>query len=152
MAPIRVSPIILHRETITSQTPESFPAPAQTQTPGPTPGLPPSCIPTTNNLTWRTLLSTPQTRSTSMCAGLATCPPHSGSLALHRHTQAEIYYVTAGSGIVVIEGVEHEVRKGSVVFIPGDAEHGILSKGEEELEWFYVFPTGAFGDVVYRFS
>ncbi|RDW74320.1 uncharacterized protein DSM5745_06982 [Aspergillus mulundensis] len=134
-------PIILSPSAITAQPPESFPTPS--------PGSPGRI---TNNLTWRTLLSTPQTPRTAMCAGLATCPPRSGSLALHRHTQAEIYYVTAGRGVVVIEGVEHEVQRGSVLFIPGDAEHGVLNRGSEELEWFYVFPTAGFGDVVYRFE
>ncbi|OJJ02172.1 hypothetical protein ASPVEDRAFT_41652 [Aspergillus versicolor CBS 583.65] len=87
-----------------------------------------------------------------MCAGLAACPPRTGYLACHRHTQAEIYYITAGSGVVVIDGTEHVVSKGAVVFIPGDAEHGVRNEGEESLEWFYVFPTAGFGDVVYRFS
>ena len=41
---------------------------------------------------------------------------------------------------------------GSTVFIPSDAEHGIVNVGLDELRWFYVFPTGSFGDVLYRFS
>lgn len=44
------------------------------------------------------------------------------------------------------------VSKGTVVFIPGDAEHGVRNDGGEPLVWFYVFPTAGFGDVVYRFS
>lgn len=54
--------------------------------------------------------------------------------------------------MVVIEGDEYRVGAGSVVFIPGDAEHGVRNEGEVDFEWLYVFPTGAFGDVVYRFS
>ncbi|KAL4733866.1 RmlC-like cupin domain-containing protein [Aspergillus similis] len=134
----KTEPIVLNPESISSLPTESFPASNNT-----------------NNLTWRTLLSTSPPRltpSSNICAGLASCPPHTGQLSLHRHTQAEIYYITSGRGIVNIEGLEHEVSAGSVLFIPGDAEHGVVNRGEETLDWFYVFPTAGFGDVVYRFS
>lgn len=55
-------------------------------------------------------------------------------------------------GEVTIDGVRSVVSKGSTVFIPSDAEHGIVNTGSLPLRWFYVFPTGSFGDVVYRFS
>lgn len=40
-----------------------------------------------------------------------------------------------------------------MVFIPGDAEHGIrnLDPGEE-LRWFYCFAVDGFEEVKYRFS
>jgi len=87
-----------------------------------------------------------------MCAGIAVCPPKAGHLCPHRHLQAEIYHILEGSGIVTIDGREFKVEKGSSVFVPGDAEHGIRNEEEKELKWFYVFPTGRFGDIVYRFS
>lgn len=70
----------------------------------------------------------------------------------HRHSHAELYHITSGTGVVTIDGVEHEVRKGSVVFIPGDAEHGIRNIGEEELVWLYVFAADGFGEIIYRFD
>lgn len=87
-----------------------------------------------------------------MCAGIAVCPPKTGSLALHRHAQAEIYHIIEGRGTVVIEGQKHPVEKGATIFIPGEAEHGVINETEEELRWFYVFPTADFADVHYRFS
>ena len=63
-----------------------------------------------------------------------------------------MYHVTAGRGIVSIDGQEYEVGKGSVVFIPGDAEHGIRNVGCEDLVWLYAFAADGFGEVVYRFS
>ncbi|KNG52646.1 RmlC-like cupin [Stemphylium lycopersici] len=76
-----------------------------------------------------------------------------GHLKPHRHSHAEIYHVTAGRGIVSIDGVEHAVQKGSVVFIPGDAEHGIRNgEADEDLVWLYVFAADGFGEIVYRFS
>jgi len=55
--------------------------------------------------------------------------------------------------VVRIDGAEHEVAGGDVVFIPGDAEHGIWNvDGERELKWLYCFAVDGFGEVVYRFS
>lgn len=52
---------------------------------------------------------------------------------------------------MTIDGVVSRVRAGSTVFIPSDAEHGIVNTGNVDLRWFYVFPTGSFEDIVYRF-
>lgn len=87
-----------------------------------------------------------------MCSGIAVCQPRSGRLCPHRHKQSEIYYIISGKGVVRIDGKEYAVEEGSSVFIPGDAEHEIFNLEDDELKWFYVFPTGAFGDIVYRFS
>jgi len=44
---------------------------------------------------------------------------------LHYHKIAtELYYVVDGGGTVVIDGEEHEVRKGSIVHIPPGVVHG----------------------------
>ncbi|CAG9948142.1 unnamed protein product [Clonostachys rosea f. rosea IK726] len=103
------------------------------------------------NVVWQTLLSRPRTCSDSMCAGIATCPSN-GTLALHQHTQAEIYYVLEGSGEVEIGGVRHHVTEGSLLWIPGDAMHGVFCGPDETLKWLYVFPEGRFEDIVYRFK
>jgi oxalate decarboxylase/phosphoglucose isomerase-like protein (cupin superfamily) len=63
-----------------------------------------------------------------------------------------VYHVLSGSGIVTVEGKDYQVAKGSSVFVPGDAEHGVRNESEEEFRWFYVFATDSFGDVVYRFT
>jgi quercetin dioxygenase-like cupin family protein len=101
---------------------------------------------------WHTLFSQPNTATDSMCSGIAICPPRTGHLCRHRHKEAEIYYIISGKGILSIDGKEYNVEEGSSIFIPGDAEHGIANKGDEELRWFYVFPTASFNNVVYRFS
>ena len=53
---------------------------------------------------------------------------------------------------MTIDGEEHRVQTGSVVFIPGNAEHGMRCEGEEEVRWLYVFAADGFGGVVYRFD
>ena len=103
------------------------------------------------NVVWQTVLSDLNTTANSMCVGIATCPSN-GSLALHQHTQAEMYYVIGGSGQVEIDGVRHDVTEGSVLWIPGDAMHGVFCGSEESLKWLYVFPEGRFEDVKYRFK
>lgn len=108
--------------------------------------------PSRGDVTWHTLISAPQTPSTDLSAGIAVCPVRSSHLCRHRHTQAEIYYILEGSGNVAIDGNIYPVSKGATVFIPGNAEHGIENTGHGPLKWLYVFPTGSFADVVYRFS
>ena len=44
---------------------------------------------------------------------------------LHYHKRStELYYVLEGDGNVSLDGVEHEVRKGSLVHIPPGVVHG----------------------------
>ena len=108
--------------------------------------------PSNGDVTWHTLISTPKTNTTDLSAGIASCPPKTGHLCAHRHKQAEIYHILQGVGELTIDGVVSRVEAGSTVFIPSDVEHGIVNVGAGELKWFYVFPTGSFGDVIYRFS
>lgn len=131
---LAVRPVIVHADTIANRTPDRFPDSS-----------------VGGDVTWKTLLSQPDTPTDTFTVGVATCELGAG-LKLHRHAQAEIYYVTAGRGLVIVDGEEHEVKKGSVVFIPGDAEHGIRCMGEEAVSWLYCFAVGGFREVVYRFS
>jgi mannose-6-phosphate isomerase-like protein (cupin superfamily) len=44
---------------------------------------------------------------------------------LHFHKRsAELYYVLDGAGVVLLDGVEHPVQKGSLVHIPPGVVHG----------------------------
>ncbi|KAF2706797.1 RmlC-like cupin [Pleomassaria siparia CBS 279.74] len=136
-----VKPVILDTSVISSFPPESFPRPTS------------SASPVTGNCTWRTLLSSPKTPTDTFVTGIATCALNGGHLALHQHTHAEIYYVISGKGKVSIDGMETELAKGSVVFVPGDAVHGVWCTGQEEgdeLVWFYVFAAVDFADVTYK--
>lgn len=103
-------------------------------------------------LTWKTLISAPQTQTNTLIAGTLTLPPKKGHLCPHRHTQAEIYHIISGSGVMEIDGVEYNVEAGNVVYIPGDAKHGIRNEGEEDLTWLWVFAADGFRDVVYRWE
>lgn len=111
-------------------------------------------FPTTDHgiVSWKTLISAPKTATDSLTAGVAVCPPQQGHLCPHRHAHAEIYHITSGRGILSIDGEEQIVGAGSVVYIPGNAEHGIRNDDpQEDLKWLYVFAADSFQDVVYRF-
>ncbi|KAJ5669294.1 Cupin 2 conserved barrel [Penicillium macrosclerotiorum] len=128
------SALILPTSYMVDTPPESFPDPHH------------------GEISWHTLFSAPKTNTSDLSVGIAICPPHTGHLGAHRHKQAEIYHILEGEGEITIDGVSSRVSSGSTVFIPGDAEHGIVNRGEERLRWLYVFAEGSFEDVVYRFS
>lgn len=47
----------------------------------------------------------------------------------HYHKVAtELYYVLEGEGSVLLDGVEHPVRKGSLVHIPPGVVHGAIGR------------------------
>lgn len=104
------------------------------------------------DVSWFTLFSGDITPTNAMSAGIAELAPHGGTLAPHRHQHAEIYFVSEGTGLLTIDGVETRIAAGMAVFIPGDAEHSLRNDSTETLKIFYVFAADRFKDVVYRFS
>lgn len=108
---------------------------------------------TRTRVRWRTLLSADRTPTNALTMGVAELPPGEWTrIHTHRHRQVEAYYVLSGEGVVSISGVEHRVRAGSAVFLPGDADHGALNTGTELLRLLYVFAADSFDQVEYRFS
>jgi mannose-6-phosphate isomerase-like protein (cupin superfamily) len=104
-------------------------------------------------VTWRTLLSGDRTPTDSLTVGIAEVAPGAPDGAgPHRHAPAEIYAVLAGEGVVVIDGVEHPVRAGSAVFIPGGAWHAAHNTGSTPLRVLYTFAVDSFSEVVYEFA
>ena len=106
--------------------------------------------PVYGDVTWRTLISSDRTPTSDLLLGVAEFAAH-GVLHLHRHEPAEFYMCLTGSGIVTIDGVEHIVKSGSAVFVPGNAEHGVVA-GAEGLTFAYGFAQHSFADVDYVFS
>lgn len=128
------SPLLLHPSYTIITPPESFDDPAY------------------GEVTWHTLISAPNTETSDLSAGIAICPPRTGQLCAHRHAHAEVYHILEGEGEITIDGVSADVVAGSTVFIPGNAEHKIVNRGDQRLRWFYVFADGSFENVIYRFS
>ena len=104
-------------------------------------------------VTWRTLLSADRTPTSDMTVGVAEIAPGAADQGVaHRHPPAEVYYILAGEGVVTIDGVEHPVRSGSTLFIPGNAWHRTRNTGAGTLRLFYVFAVDSFADVEYTFA
>lgn len=106
---------------------------------------------------WQQIFSSPETPTNELNIGIARFPPASKTQesfeALHRHKQAEFYYILSGSATVKIDGMDHEVSPGHALFIPGDAEHGFWNRDtENELVFLWGFAIDGFKDVLYRFS
>jgi NAD(P)-dependent dehydrogenase (short-subunit alcohol dehydrogenase family) len=79
----------------------------------------------------------------SVAAGLIDTDITGGALEGERKTQLV-------AGIVVLDGAEHAVSGGSVVFIPGDAEPGFWNTADRPLRFFSTSATDSVEDVVYR--
>jgi quercetin dioxygenase-like cupin family protein len=109
--------------------------------------------PADGRVAWRTLLSADRTPSASLTMGVAELEPgEAKDLRLHKHAQAEAYYILSGEGTVTVSGTQHPVRAGSAIFIPGGEVHGALNTGAEPLRLLYVFPADSFAEIEYEFE
>lgn len=58
------------------------------------------------------------------CRGVDTAVDIDGAREHYHKRATELYYVLEGEGIVVLDGEEHPVRKGSLIHIPSGVVHG----------------------------
>lgn len=75
-----------------------------------------------------------------------------GAVDPHTHPTHEFYYVTAGRGIMVIDGAEQEIRQGDLVHIPPDAVHSLRPVSAHAPIHCFCFAVGVkdAGPVDYR--
>ncbi len=59
----------------------------------------------------------------------------------HRIAHDEVYYVLSGSGVVVSDGVEAELRPGMAAYLYDGANVGIRQTGEEPLSLIIAYPV-----------
>jgi quercetin dioxygenase-like cupin family protein len=113
-------------------------------------GWPAEQVAARGRVSWKDLLGSDPAEGADMVMGVARLLPGE-TLEPHRHSQPETYFALAGRGTVTIDGTRHDVEAGTLLFIPGDAEHGIRNDSDEELQILYAFAIADFNDVVYRF-
>ncbi len=106
--------------------------------------------PVFGDVTWQTLISGDKTLSNGVVLGVATFAAN-GVLHLHRHTPPEFYFGLTGSGTVMLHGQPVEIVPGAAIFIPSNAEHGVIA-GPTGLTFVYGFGEDAFSEIEYRFS
>lgn len=113
-------------------------------------GWPADQVGVRGSVTWKDLLGSDTAEGGDMVLGVARVRKGE-SLAKHRHTQPETYFTLSGRGVVTIDGVAYPVEAGTMIFIPGDAQHQIDNDNEDELQILYAFAIDDFDKVVYRF-
>lgn len=107
--------------------------------------------PVMGRVTWRTLLSGDRTPTAALTVGIAEIGADARDVQPHRHAPPEVYHILAGEGVVRIDGIDHPVRAGATVFIPGNAWHGTRNSGAAPLRLLYVFAVDSFAAVAYEF-
>ncbi|CAF1507841.1 unnamed protein product [Rotaria magnacalcarata] len=101
---------------------------------------------------WWELINGDITSTTGITMGIAEVPV--GSLSPkrgHTHNAEEVYYFLSGIGRVYVDGVETDVKSGTSVWIPANAEHFCHNTGTEPLKLLFVFARDKFSDVHYCF-
>jgi quercetin dioxygenase-like cupin family protein len=112
-------------------------------------GWPEDQVAERGKIMWKTLQGdTPQ--GANMVMGVARLR-QGDTLEPHRHDEPETYFGLSGRGIVTVEGVDHAIEAGTMIFIPGNARHQIVNVDDEELQLLYAFAAGEFQKIVYRF-
>jgi quercetin dioxygenase-like cupin family protein len=106
--------------------------------------------PVHGNVSWHTLISGDRTPSHELVFGVANFEP-AGFLGLHRHSQAEFYFGLRGEGTVTVDGERLRIAPGVALFIPGNAEHGVVA-GAQGLSFAYGFAADSFSAIEYRYS
>jgi mannose-6-phosphate isomerase-like protein (cupin superfamily) len=63
---------------------------------------------------------------------------------LHRHLPEQCYYIIDGEGLILIDREKKTVKIGDAIYIPSNAEHGIINTGKVLLKYLTA-NTPAFG-------
>lgn len=61
-------------------------------------------------------------------------------IGLETHTLDQFIRIEAGSGVAVLDGVEHQISDGTAVVIPAGTKHNIINNSErEELKLYTLY-------------
>lgn len=99
---------------------------------------------------WKTLFTSERDGTAGIAAGLGSIAPGE-ELSEHSHPQHEVYFVTAGTATLTVDGDRHEIPAGGAIFIHGGARHCCRNERDEELRFIFCFPADSVGDVAYDF-
>ena len=80
--------------------------------------------------------------------GVFELPP-GALLDQHHHHPREVYYVVDGEAEVHLDGEWRPLRKGDVVYVPGDAVHGARNRGEVTCTVVWAFPADCYDEIEY---
>ncbi|MEM7209112.1 MAG: cupin domain-containing protein [Pseudomonadota bacterium] len=98
---------------------------------------------------WKTFAGADNDSTNGISFGVCELPS-GAKLQAHQHAPPELYYVTEGSGEVLLENEVQSVSPGSIVYLPPYLEHGIRNTGQETLTLFWMFPVDRWSNVEYH--
>lgn len=101
------------------------------------------------DIRWKAFTGGPDAATQDITFGVCEVPP-GGRLRPHYHAAGEVYYVTAGSGDVLLDHEIVQVRPGSVLFIPADLVHGVRNHGSQTLSLMWIFAADHWSDLAYH--
>lgn len=96
----------------------------------------------------RTFISAGRTPTKGISMGDFEVPP-GAMLDPHHHHPQEVYYVTGGEAEVYLGGRWQPLRKGDVVYFPGDAVHGVRNRGTVTCRIVWIFPADSYEEIEY---
>ncbi|PKM86382.1 MAG: cupin [Firmicutes bacterium HGW-Firmicutes-12] len=63
-----------------------------------------------------------------------------GNSPKHTHPWPHIAFIVKGTGVVNLEGTDHEVEEGSYAYIPANSEHQFINAGNTDLKFICIVP------------
>ena len=101
---------------------------------------------------WKQLVDKDICGSSGISVGYSKIPTGE-DLPLHNHKPQEIYFVTKGSGFLLMENHESKhIKEGDIVYIPKDKYHGVRNSGDCDLEFLFIFTAERWKDIKYNFA
>lgn len=98
---------------------------------------------------WKQHITGDITPTQDISMGTFEVPP-GGELTLHYHSPQEIYYVMEGEATLLMSGETKPLKAGMAVYIPAGAHHGVRNDTQTVFKAVWMFPIGAWSDVVYH--
>lgn len=99
---------------------------------------------------WENILETGPAAGQGLTAGKAALEP-GREFRPHIHNTPELYYISAGQGVLVCAEGRISVEAESLVHIPAGTVHGLINTGTSTMLFLYVFPAGSFDRISYEF-
>jgi len=95
----------------------------------------------------RTLLNHANTgAATEFSAGTQTVAPGCYVREHSHDDREEIIYITAGTGVAIVDGVEHALAPGACLFLGKSRKHSFVSAADAPLSFFWVLMPGGLDD------
>ncbi len=69
--------------------------------------------------------------------------PPGASIGIHRHMHdQEYYYIVSGSGVMTLDGQEHEVEAGDITAVLPGGSHGLANHSDDDLRVIVISVAG----------